>query len=181
MGRPTPEKVHGVPSPTQLLKKGTTSAGVSRQYTGTSGKIDNCQIGVFAAYATSRGRALVDRDLYLPKSWTDDRERCQAARIPDERTFAAKGELARDIIHRALASPLPFTWVTADSAYGQDSHFRRFLEDTELSYVVAVLKSQQVNGLRIDHLIAQAPPEAWQRLSAGPGAKGQRLYDWAAA
>ena len=166
---------------TGFVNKGITSAGVQRQYSGTAGRTENCQIGVFAAYATTRGHALVDRELYLPKSWLEDRKRCRAARIPDERVFATKGELARDMILRALASPLPITWVTADSAYGQDSHFRRFLEDAELSYVVAVPKSQQVNGPRIDHLIAQAPPEAWQRLSAGPGAKGERFYDWAAA
>ncbi|MFB7441931.1 IS701 family transposase [Streptomyces mirabilis] len=130
---------------------------------------------------STRGHALIDRELYLPKSWTGDRERCRAARIPDQRTFATKGELARDMILRVLGSPLPIAWVTADSAYGQDSHFRRFPEDAELSYVVAVPKSQQVNGPRIDHLIAQAPHEAWQRLSAGPGAKGERFYDWAAA
>ncbi|MDX3764100.1 IS701 family transposase [Streptomyces sp. AK02-04a] len=166
---------------TGFVKKGSTSAGVQRQYSGTAGRTENCQIGVFAAYATTRGRALVDRELYLPKSWTEDRERCRAARIPDERVFATKGELASDMILRALASPLPIAWVTADSAYGQDSRFRSFLEDAALSYVVAVPKSQQVSGLRIDHLIAQAPPEAWQRLSAGPGAKGERFYDWAAA
>uniref|UniRef100_UPI0038517364 IS701 family transposase n=1 Tax=Streptomyces triticiradicis TaxID=2651189 RepID=UPI0038517364 len=163
---------------TGFVKKGTTSAGVQRQHSGTAGRTENCQIGVFA---TTRGHALVDRELYLPKSWTDDRERCRAARIPDERNFATKGELARDMILRTLASLLPIAWVTADSAYGQDSHFRRFLEDAGLSYVVAVPKSQQANGPRIDHLLAQAPPEAWQRLSAGPGAKGERLYDWAAA
>ncbi|CAL2066222.1 protein of unknown function [Streptomyces murinus] len=123
----------------------------------------------------------MDRELYLPKSWTDDRARCQAARVPDERTFATKGDLARDIIRRVLASPLPIAWGTADSTYGRDSHFRRFLEDHGLSYVVSVPKSQPVHGPRIDHLPAQAPPETWQRLSAGPGAKGERFYDWATA
>ncbi|MFE3906361.1 IS701 family transposase [Streptomyces sp. NPDC059153] len=166
---------------TGFVKKGTTSAGVQRQYSGTAGRTENCQIGVFAAYATFRGHTLVDRELYLPKSWTEDRERCRAARVPDDRVFATKGELARAIILRALTSPLPVGWVTADSAYGQDSHFRRFLEDHQLSYVVAVPKSQQVHGPRIDHLIGQAPPEAWQRLSAGSGVKGERFYDWAAA
>ncbi|MBH0247667.1 IS701 family transposase, partial [Streptomyces cavourensis] len=92
---------------TGFVRKGTTSAGVGRQYTGTSGKIDNCQIGVFAAYATSRGRALVDRELYLPKAWTSDRERCRAAKIPDERQFATKGELAKVIVTRSLAAGLP--------------------------------------------------------------------------
>lgn len=165
---------------TGFVTKGTTSAGVQRQYSGSAGRTENCQIGVFAAYSTTRGHALADRELYLPKSWTDDRERCQAARIPGEHVFATKGALARDMILRALAS-LPIAWVTADSAYGQDSHFRRFLEDAQLSYVVAVPKSQPVNGPRIDHVLAQAPPEAWQRLSAGPGAKGERFYDWAGA
>ncbi|WP_242625509.1 transposase [Streptomyces sp. BK022] len=138
---------------------------------GTAGRTENCQVGVFAAYATTRGHALVDRELYLPKSWTEDRERCRAARIPDERTFATKGDLARYMISRAQTSPLPIAWVTADSAYGQDSHFRRFLEDARLPYIVAVPKSQQVHGRRIDHLIVQAPPDAWQRLSAGPGVR----------
>ncbi|MFJ1843565.1 IS701 family transposase [Streptomyces sp. NPDC088146] len=146
-----------------------------------SGRTENCQIGVFAAHATGRGHTLVDRELYLSKSWTEDRERCWAARVPDDRAFAAKGELARAIILRALASPLPVGRVAADSAYGQDTHFRRFLEDHQLSYVVAVPKPQQVHGPRIDHLIGQAPPEAWQRLSAGSGTKGERFYDWAAA
>jgi SRSO17 transposase len=170
---------------TGFIKKGSTSAGVSRQYTGTSGKIDNCQIGVFAAYATGRGRALVDRELYLPKSWTMDRERCRAAKIPDEREFATKGELARDIVRRCVAAGLPASWVTADEAYGQDWHFRRMLEQHHLSYVVAVPKSQQIKSLagiwRIDQLIEEAPDDVWQRLSCGNGAKGPRVYDWAAA
>ncbi|WP_344559663.1 IS701 family transposase [Kitasatospora saccharophila] len=166
---------------TGFVKKGTVSAGVQRQYSGTAGRTENCQIGVFAAYASTKGHALVDRELYLPRSWTEDRQRCQAARVPDERGFATKLELARSMVERALASLLPIAWATADSAYGRDSHFRRFLEDAGLSYVVAVPKSQQVHGPRIDFLIAQAPPEAWQRLPAGFGAKGERLYDWAAA
>ncbi|MEU2982747.1 IS701 family transposase, partial [Streptomyces hirsutus] len=147
------------------------------------GWTENCQIGVFAAYATSRGHALVDRALYLPRSWTDDRARCRAAHIPDDRAFATKNDLARDMIRRAHASPLRFRWVTADAAYGQDGRFRRFLEDDlKLHYVVAVPKSQQVHGPRIeDRIRREAPPEAWQRLSAGPGAKGERSYDWAGA
>ena len=170
---------------TGFVKKGTTSAGVGRQYTGTSGKIDNCQIGVFAAYATSSGRALVDRELYLPKAWAFDRERGRAAKIPDERGFATKGELAREIVRRCLAAGLPAAWVTADEAYGQDWNFRRLLEQLGLGYVVAVPKSQQIKSLagiwRIDQLIDEAPADAWQRLSCGDGAKGPRVYDWAAA
>ncbi|MGA5499498.1 IS701 family transposase [Streptomyces cinereoruber] len=170
---------------TGFVKKGTTSAGVGRQYTGTSGKIDNCQIGVFAAYATGSGRALVDRELYLPKAWTSDRDRCRAAKIPDARGFATKGELARDIVRRCVAAGLPATWVTADEAYGQDWNFRRLLEQLGLGYVVAVPKSQQIKSLagfwRIDQLVGEAPADAWQRLSCGDGAKGPRVYDWAAA
>ncbi|MEU0100372.1 IS701 family transposase [Streptomyces sp. NPDC006267] len=170
---------------TGFVKKGTTSAGAGRQYTGTSGKIDNCQIGVFAAYATGSGRALVDRELYLPKSWTSDRDRCRAAKIPDARGFATKGELARDIVRRCLAAGLPAAWVTADEAYGQDWNFRRLLEQLGLGYVVAVPKSQQIKSLagswRIDELIDEAPADAWQRLSCGDGAKGPRVYHWAAA
>ncbi|MFJ8871522.1 IS701 family transposase [Streptomyces sp. NPDC102473] len=166
---------------TGFIKWGTTSAGVQRQYSRTAGRTENCQIGVFAAYATTRGHALVDRELYLPKSWTDDPERCRAARMPESRPFATKNELARTLVLRAQAGPLPVTWVAAGAAYGQDSRLRRFLEDTNPTYVMAVSKSQQVHGPRIDHLIGQAPDEAWQRLSCGDGAKGPRLYDWAAA
>jgi SRSO17 transposase len=170
---------------TGFIKKGSTSAGVGRQYTGTSGKIDNCQIGVFAAYATARGRALIDRELYLPKAWTQDRERCRTAKIPDERGFATKGDLAKAIIARTMAAGTPVAWVTADEAYGQDWNFRRRLEQHGLGYVVAVPKSQQLKSLagiwRISDLIDEAPSDAWQRLSCGDGANGPRVYDWAAA
>ena len=166
---------------TGFIKKGTTSAGVQRQYSGTAGRTENCQIGVFAAYATTRARTLVDRELYLPKSWTDDRERCRAAKIPDERGFATKPELARAMVLRALASPLPIAWVTADAAYGQEWRFRRMLEEAAVGYVLAVPKSQPVPRFgRIDYLFGQAPDEAWEPRSCGDGAKGPRVYDWAA-
>ncbi|AVH61041.1 IS701 family transposase [Streptomyces dengpaensis] len=166
---------------TGFIKKGTTSAGVQRQYSGTAGRTENCQIGVFAAYTSARGRALVDRELYLPKSWTEDRERCRTAKVPDEREFATKGELARHMVLRALASPLPVTWVTADSAYGQDNRFRRLLEQSGVGYVLAVPKSQfSVGCSRIEGLFAQAPDEAWEKISCGDGAKGPRVYHWAA-
>ena len=170
---------------TGFIKKGITSAGVQRQYSGTAGRTENCQIGVFAAYASVRGRALVDRELYLPRSWTGDPDRCRAAKVPADRTFATKGELARKLVLRALASALPIAWVTADSAYGQEWGFRRMLEEAGVGYVLAVPKSQQVKSLagiwRIDALIAEAPDDAWQRMSCGDGAKGPRVYDWAAA
>nr|WP_307841712.1 IS701 family transposase [Streptomyces endocoffeicus] len=153
---------------------------MQRQYSGTAGRTENCQIGVFAAYATSTGRALVDRELYLPRSWTEDRERCRAAKVPDERGFATKGELAKRLVLRVLASDLPLAWVAADAAYGQEGRFRRLLEQSGLGYVLAVPKSQQVFGPRVDHLFAQAPDEAWEPISCGDGAKGPRLYHWAA-
>ncbi|MFJ6632608.1 IS701 family transposase [Streptomyces sp. NPDC091376] len=166
---------------TGFIKKGSTSAGVQRQYSGTAGRTENCQIGVFAAYASARGRALVDRELYLPKSWTEGRERCRTARVPDERELATKGELARHMVLRALASPLPITWVTADSAYGQDSRFRRLLEQSGVGYVLAVSKSQfSVGCSRIEGLFARAPDETWEKISCGDGAKGPRVYHWAA-
>ncbi|MCM8555141.1 MULTISPECIES: IS701 family transposase [Streptomyces] len=166
---------------TGFVKKGTTSAGVQRQYSGTAGRTENCQIGVFAAYVTTRGRALVDRELYLPKSWTDDRERCRAAKVPDERGFATKPELARAMVLRALASPLPIAWVTANAAYGQEWRFRRMLEEAAVGYVLAVPKSQPVPRFGwIDYLFSQAPDEAWEQRSCGDGAKGPRVYDWAA-
>lgn len=167
---------------TGFIKKGTVSAGVQRQYSGTAGRTENCQIGVFAAYASAKGRALVDRELYLPKSWMSDRTRCRAAGIPDEREFATKGDLAKAMVRRALASPLPIAWVAADSAYGQEWRLRRMLEEAGVSYVLAVPKSQHVHALgRIDFAIAQAPDDAWERHSCGNGAKGPRIYDWAAA
>ncbi|MGK7235827.1 IS701 family transposase [Streptomyces hygroscopicus] len=167
---------------TGFIKKGTVSAGVQRQYSGTAGRTENCQIGVFAAYATVRGRALVDRELYLPKSWTSDPDRCAQANIPDQRAFATKGDLAKAIIMRALASPLPIAWVTADSAYGQEWRLRRMLEESGVGYVLAVPKSQHVHAVgRIDFAIAQAPADAWERHSCGAGAKGPRVYDCAAA
>ncbi|MEV5156614.1 IS701 family transposase [Streptomyces werraensis] len=161
---------------TGFIKKGTTSARVGRQYTGTSGKIDNCQIGVFAAYATRSGRALVDRELYLPKAWTSDRDRCRAAKIPDERGFATKGELARNIVRRCLATGLPATWLTADEAYGQDWQRPPPARATRRRLCgggAQVAADHVLTGIwRIDELIDEAPGDAWQRLSCGDGAKG---------
>ncbi|MFE9222015.1 IS701 family transposase [Streptomyces lavendulae] len=165
---------------TGFLKRGTTSAGVQRQQSGPAGRAENCQIGVFAAYASTVGRALVDRELYLPKSWTDDRDRCRAAKVPDERDFATKGELAKRLVLRALASDLPFAWVAADTPYGQDGRLRRLLEQSGLGYVLAVPKSQQVFGPRIDQLFAQTHAGPREPVSCGVGAEGARGYRWAA-
>lgn len=170
---------------TGFIKKGTASAGVSRQYTGTSGKVDNCQVAVFAAYASHRGRALIDRELYLPKAWMDDPERCRAAGIPAEREFATKPQIARGLLARLLEAGVPARWIAADEAYGQDYRFRRGIEQLGVGYVLAVPKSQQVRAFgamrRIEELIGLAPLDAWKRVSCGDGAKGPRLYDWVAA
>ncbi|HEX7269879.1 MAG TPA: IS701 family transposase, partial [Streptosporangiaceae bacterium] len=174
---------------TGFLKKGTKSVGVQRQYSGTAGRVENCQLGVFLAYAAPAGRALIDAELYLPRSWTGDGARCAEAGVPGEVGFATKPELARQMLGRALDAGVPARWVTADEAYGQDHKFRIFLEQRRVGYVVAVPCSQSVGtgtgygntGSRADALAAAAPAQAWKRLSAGDGAKGPRLYDWALA
>jgi SRSO17 transposase len=174
---------------TGFVKKGTRSAGVQRQYSGTAGRVENCQLGVFLAYASGRGRALVDAELYLPRSWTDDRARCAQAAVPAGVGFATKPALAQAMLGRALDAGVPARWVTADEAYGQDHKFRTFLERRHVGYVVAVPCSQSTGpgtgygntGSRADVLAASAPEQAWKRLSAGDGAKGPRLYDWALA
>ncbi|GAB2940483.1 IS701 family transposase [Nonomuraea sp. N2-4H] len=170
---------------TGFLKKGDQSAGVQRQYSGTAGRVENCQLGVFLAYASARGRALIDRELYLPKSWTCDPVRCARAGIPPEVEFATKPALARAMLARAFAAGVPARWVTADEAYGQDSKFRRMIEQHRLGYVVAVPRNQSVGlglggNIRADSLLADIPGQAWKRMSAGQGAKGPRWYDWAA-
>ena len=169
---------------TGFLKKGTKSAGVQRQYSGTAGRIENCQIGVFLAYASRHGHALVDRELYLPESWTADRLRCREAGIPDHVEFHTKPQLARGMLARALDAGVPVAWVTADSVYGGDGRLRRWLEEQGVAHVLAVNCNQSlVSGLfcfeRADQLAARIPAGAWRHLSAGQGAKGERLYAWA--
>jgi SRSO17 transposase len=108
---------------TGFIKKGTRSAGVQRQYSGTAGRTENCQVGVFLAYASVHGHALIDRELYLPRSWTEDRDRCREAGIPDDVEFATKPRLAQ-VISRALEAGVPFAWFTADEAYGKAKWLR---------------------------------------------------------
>lgn len=169
---------------TGFLKEGTKSAGVARQYSGTAGRIEDCQIGVFLAYASPTGRALIDRELYLPKNWTEDRDRCRAAGIGDDIDFATKNELGLAMLERAVRSGIPFGWVTADEAYGQVSRLRRWMEEHGVHHVVAVPKSQMVVSMeggmvRADQVAAGLPAAAWERLSCGDGAHGPRVYDWA--
>jgi SRSO17 transposase len=167
---------------TGFLKKGTKSAGVQRQYSGTAGRIENCQLGVFLTCASSKGRALIDRELYLPASWTADRDRCREAGIGEEVEFATKPELAARMLARARDAGAVFGWFTADEAYGDNPGLRAWLEDQDINYVMAISCDQRFSSptgrIRADELAAQAPQRGWQRLSAGAGSKGQRLYDW---
>jgi len=175
---------------TGFLKKGTKSAGVQRQYCGTAGRIENCQIGVFLAYATPAGRTLLDRELYLPKSWTEDRERCTEAGVPPTVGFATKPELAETMLLRALDAAVPASWVTGDEAYGQVSALRRALVERGVSYVLAVPSNQRVHPVsggethgegRIDDALAALDPRCWTTITVGAGAKGPRTYQWARA
>ncbi len=168
---------------TGFLKKGRKSAGVARMYSGTAGRIENCQIGVFLAYATSKGHTLIDRELYVPQVWIDDRPRCREAHIPDEVEFATKPQLARQMLQRAMSAGVPAKWVAADEVYGSDYRFRRCCEQLGLCYVVAVSSATHLflNGRRtkVSEHLSEIPAEAWRRLSCGAGTKGERLYDWA--
>lgn len=169
---------------TGFLKKGVKSAGVQRQYSGTAGRIENCQLGVFLTYTCSRGRALIDRELYLPRSWTEDRGRCAEAGIGQDVEFATKPALARRMLERLLAThgrtALP--WFTADEAYGDNPGLRQWLDAQDLNYVLAISCDARfatpTGPRRADELAASAPNHGWQRLSAGQGSKGHRLYDW---
>lgn len=164
---------------TGFVKKGVKSAGVQRQYSGTAGRIENCQIGVFLAYASGHGRALIDRALYLPESWAGDAERREEAGVPAEVGFSTKPKLGRAMLERAFRAGLPCAWVTGDSVYGGDYSLRRAVEKSGRGYVLAVTSGQRLGFKPVADWLEDVPPRAWKRLSAGDGAKGPRLYDWA--
>jgi SRSO17 transposase len=175
-----------IPDETGFLKKGTGSVGVQRQYSGTAGRIENCQVGVFLSYASARGRALIDRRAYLPKSWTNDPQRCASAGVPAEVEFATKPELALDMITGAVAAKVPAAWVASDEVYGDNGTFRTKVAKLGLGYVLAVSCDHRIPAfpggkrkLRADHIAAALPARCWQRISAGTGSKGPRWYDWA--
>jgi SRSO17 transposase len=171
---------------TGFLKQGKASCGVSRQYTGSAGKITNCQIGVFASYVSRHGHAFIDRELYLPKEWTDDSERLKSAHVPEDVAFATKPQIARRIIARALAAKVPFSFVAADSVYGTGD-IEMMLRKAGKGYVLGVAANHVFNSWGKKQFvrstaakIAQAlSKSAWGRLSAGDGTKGPRLHDWA--
>ena len=183
---------------TGFIKKGEKSVGVKRQYTGTVGKRENCQVGVFLAYASSRGQAFIDRQLYLPEEWADDRQRRQQAGVPEEVGMRTKPELAKEMLGRALEDGVKAEWVVADSAYGDSRRLGMFLEQREQPYVLALSGKAHVwvgfyqhrvstllDALREGELQSGEAAEeeeeeekGWKRLSAGEGSKGPRLYDW---
>ena len=171
---------------TGFLKQGKASCGVARQYTGSAGKITNCQIGVFTAYVSGRGHAFIDRALYLPKAWADDPARRAAAHVPQQIAFATKPHLARAMVERAIAAGVPFAWVVGDSIYGV-SEVEMALRRAGKGYVLGVNSNSQFNSWGTKPSVAGTAaeiagaldPSAWRRLSAGAGAKGERLFDWA--
>jgi hypothetical protein len=166
---------------TGFLKKGTKSAGVQRQYSGTAGRIENCQIGVFLAYASATGRAFLDRELYLPRGWADDAARREEAGIPREVAFRTKPQLAKAMLERALDAGVPAAWVTGDEIYGGDRRLRLWLEGRDVPHVLAVKRTEPLLAatargpaqVAAADLVAALPPDAWATLSAGDGAKGR--------
>ena len=168
---------------TGFLKKGEKSAGVARQYTGTTGQVENCQIGVFLAYVTERGHTLLDRELYLPEHWFTEPERCLEAGLGPEVAFHTKPELARRMLERAMGAGLKPAWVVGDEVYGRDPKLRRFLEEQRQQYVLGVASNTYVqrglSQVTSAEVLQALEPENWRRLSAGQGSKGPRLYDWA--
>ena len=174
---------------TGFLKQGRPSAGVARQYSGTAGRIENCQVAVFLAYGSRKGHALVDRRLYLPEGWAGDAERCRAAKVPDDVRSMTKPALARPMIARALEAGVPCTWVLGDAVYGADRRLRMMLEERGQPYLLGIRGNDKLWSVldgrigqhKPEDLAKAMPEEAWRRLSAGAGAKGERLYDWARA
>ena len=173
---------------TGFLKKGSKSAGVQRQYSGTAGRVENCQIGVFLAYATAQGRVLLDRELYLPQVWAQDWERRREAGVPEVVAFRTKGQLAQLMLQRALEWGVPFAWFTGEEVYGSDRKLRLRLEQKGVSHVLAFKRNEKLWALtekgprqmRADRLTAQVDEASWVRCSTGDGAKGPRVHDWAA-
>ena len=171
---------------TGFLKQGKASCGVNRQYTGSAGKITNCQIGVFAAYVSRHGHAFIDRALYLPKVWTDDPARMTRAHVPAGTAFATKPQLAVTMIERAITAKVPFRWVAADSVYGVGA-IEQALRRAGKGYVLGVNSNHHFASWGVappvagtaEEIAKSLEPAAWQRLSAGEGTKGARLYDWA--
>ncbi|WP_209774090.1 IS701 family transposase, partial [Azospirillum rugosum] len=164
---------------TGFVKKGMRSVGVQRQYSGTAGRIENCQIGVFLGYAGRHGHALIDRALYLPQSWAGDEGRRRLAWVPEGVAFATKPKMGAAMLDRALDAGVPCAWVAADSVYGADSALRQALVRRRIGYVLAVTSGQRLFPGTVRDWVEEVPADGWHRLGAGHGSKGPRLYDWA--
>jgi SRSO17 transposase len=169
---------------TGFVKKGSHSVGVARQYSGTAGRVENCQIGVFLSYAGPKGHALIDRRLYLPKDWAEDPERRAGAGVPDDVRFATKPKIGAAMVEAALQAGVPCAWVLGDSVYGSDKSLRVMLERREKPYVLCVRGNERLmvgdfHTHTAEELAAGLSPGQWRRLPAGEGSKGPRLYDWA--
>ncbi len=169
---------------TGFIKKGKKSVGVQRQYTGTAGKIENSQIGVFLAYSTNKGKAFIDREIYLPEEWVEDKARCKEAGVPRKVKFATKPGLAKKMLKRAFKAGVSCRWVTGDEIYGDNPKLRRWLERNKHSYVLAIASNQCVRWwdlrqLRVSKLLGEMASSKWERVSIGAGSKGEREYDWA--
>ncbi len=172
---------------TGFLKKGAKSVGVQRQYSGTAGRIENCQVGVFLAYTGRHGRAFLDRELYLPQGWAEDAARRAEAGVPPATVFRTKPQLAKAMLERALAAGVPASWVTGDEVYGGDRRLRVWLEERDMPHVLVVKRTEPLVAttargpaqVAAADLVAALPADAWRRLSAGEGSKGPRVYDWA--
>jgi SRSO17 transposase len=168
---------------TSFPKEGTKSVGVKPQYCGRTGEIENCQVGVFLAYASSRGSSFLDRELFLPEDWVQDQGRRIEAGVPYSIDFAKKADLARAMLERAFAAGVPESWVTGDAQYGEDTELRRWLERQERSYVLAVKSSHPIwqdgQQVRADCLVSTVPAGDWALIRAGAGSEGNATYEWA--
>ena len=171
---------------TGFLKKGTKPVGVQRQYSGTAGRIENCQVGVFLSYATGQGRVLWDRELYLPQVWAEDWERRRGAGVPEGVRFQTKPQLAQKMVERAAEGGVPFRWLADDTVYGSDRRLRQWLEQQDIPHVLAIKSNEKLwawteegpRQVRADWLASQVEESDWARLSAGDGSKGPRIYGW---
>ena len=171
---------------TGFLKKGTKSVGVQRQYSGTAGRTENCQVGVFLSYATGQGRVLQDRELYLTQGWSEDWERRREAGVSEGVRFQTKPQLAQKMVKRAAEGGVPFRWFAGDTVYGNDRRLRRWLEEQDIPHVLAIKSNEKLwawteggpGQVRADRLASQVAESDWARLSAGDGSKGPRMYDW---
>jgi len=163
---------------TGFIKQGEKSCGVQRQYTGTLGKICNCQLGVFLTYAGSKGHTPIDRRLYMPQVWIDDKERRAEAGVPEDLEFKTKPELALEMIQEATNAGVPYKWVTGDCAYGDNREIRKWLEENEKCYVLNISRKEYIDNEPIEAILSKLPSDGWFEASCGNGSKGERIYDW---